>query len=276
MSETPDITLILPAYNEVRSIEQTIRETVEYFTARSLHYEIIVAADGDDGTRELVAGLSRKDPCVRVIGQPERRGKGRGVREAVAIANGHVIGYVDADNKVSIREIEKIAPWLRQGYEVVIGSRAIHGSLIEQKQAWYRRIGSKGFYVFLHSLIGLPGVRDTQCGFKFFPSSVAKHLFDIQTIDGYMFDIEILVLAQRLGYGIKEVPIRWHDDGDSRLELLRGNIRNVRDVWQIRRRTQNTPLQRAAAAGQVWREPEVPRLYEAVSNSPLDNETEIG
>jgi glycosyltransferase involved in cell wall biosynthesis len=276
MSETPDITLILPAYNEASIIEQTITETVGYFTARRWHYEIIVAADGDDGTRELVAGLSRRDPRIRVIGQPERRGKGRGIREAVAIARGNVIGYADADNKVSIREIEKVDPWLQQGYEVVIGSRGCRGSLIEQEQPWYRRIGSKGFYVFLHSLIGLPGVRDTQCGFKFFPASVAKHLFAIQTIDGYMFDIEILVLAQRLGYRIKEVPIRWHDDGDSRLELLRGNIRNVRDVWQIRRRTPNVPLQRAAAAGQVWREQDVPRLYESVAEAPLDHETEIG
>jgi dolichyl-phosphate beta-glucosyltransferase len=259
MTETPDITLILPAYNEVRRIEQTLTETIEYFKARRLHYEIIVPADGDDGTRELVAGLSRRDPRIWVTGQPERRGKGRGVREAVAIATGNVIGYADADNKVPIREFDKIEPWLQQSYEVVIGSRGSRGSLIEQKQPWYRRIGSKGFYVFLHSLIGLPGVRDTQCGFKFFPASVAKHLFAIQTIDGYMFDIEILVLAQRLGYRIKEVPIRWRDDGDSRLELLRDNIRNVRDVWQIRRRTQTIPLQRAAAAGQLWREPAGPR-----------------
>jgi dolichyl-phosphate beta-glucosyltransferase len=230
----PDISLILPAYNEVRTIAKTIAEVIAYFDRRALTYEIIVAADGDDGTREVVAELGSRNPAIRVIGNRARLGKGRGVRDAVAMATGTVIGYADADNKVPIDEYDKIAPYLKDGWHVVIGSRALDQSRVERRQPLYRRIGSTGFSVFMHAVVGLPGIVDTQCGFKFFPRSVAADLFRRQRIDGYMFDVEILAIAMRLGYRIKQVPIRWRDDGDSRLNLVRGNLRNVVDIFRIR------------------------------------------
>ena len=234
MDNCPDISLILPAYNEVNSIARTIGEVQQYFASRKLAYEIVVSADGNDGTRELVSELAAQEPRIQVMGQPERLGKGRGIRQAVAIATGSVIGFADADNKVPIEELDKLRPFFDEGYDIVIGSRALASSRIERKQPLYRRLGSAGFAIFLHTIIGLSNVPDTQCGFKFFKRHVAKDLFRRQKIDGYMFDVEILALAQRLSYSLKQVPIRWHDDGDSRLELLRGNIRNVRDIFRIR------------------------------------------
>ncbi|MCP5116642.1 MAG: glycosyltransferase family 2 protein, partial [bacterium] len=225
----PRVSLIFPAYNEAERIENTIRETAEFFRKRELSHEIIVAADGDDNTREIVRGMAAGDPAIRVIGQRERRGKGRGIREAVAIANGEIVGYADADNKVPIEEFNKIEPWLRDGFEVVTGCRASAEAEIECRQPLYRRIGATGFRVFMHTVVGLRDVQDTQCGFKFFPAKVAKRLFEAQRIDGYMFDVEILALAARWGYRIKSVPIRWRDDGDSRLDLVAGNVRNVID-----------------------------------------------
>ena len=230
----PRISLIFPAYNEAGRIENTIRETIEFFTKRKLSYEVVVAADGDDNTREIVRGMAATDPAIRVIGQPERRGKGRGIREAVALATGEIVGYADADNKVPIDEFDKIAPWLEQGYEVVIGSRASTESSIERKQPLYRQIGAQGFHIFMRTVVGLTNVPDTQCGFKFFPADVAKALFAAQKVDGYMFDVEILALAAKWGYRIKAVPIRWRDDGDSRLDLIAGNVRNVIDIFKIR------------------------------------------
>lgn len=228
-----DLSLVLPAYNERASILQTIDQAFAYFNSRGIQAEVIVAADGDDGTRELVRGAAgRKE--LRVIGYRERRGKGRGVREAIMLARGRTVGYADADNKVPITEFDKIRPWLEQGYDVVTGSRAMAQSQIERRQPWFRRLGAKGFYYFLQASVGLPGIVDTQCGFKFFPRAVALRLFELQRIDGYMFDVEILALAQRIGYRIIEVPIRWHDDGDSRLQLFRGNVRNALDVFRIR------------------------------------------
>lgn len=232
MAFEPDITLILPAYNEARVIPQTIGEAVRYFAGAGLRYEIIVAADGTDGTRETVRELARENPALRAIGEDRRRGKGLGVREAVAVASGAVIGYADADNKVPIEEYEKFRPLLGQGIEVVIGTRR-SGALIERPQPLYRRIGSRGFLWFTQTAVGLPGINDSQCGFKFFQRAAAKELFRRQKIDSYMADVEILAIARRLGYRIRQVPIRWRDDADSRLNLIAGNLRNVRDIFRI-------------------------------------------
>jgi len=229
-----DVTLILPAYNEARNITTTLTEAVDYFRARSRTYEIIVAADGDDGTRELAREFANSNTSVSVIGEPVRRGKGKGIREGVMIATGNIIGFADADNKVPISEFDKLEVCFREDYDLVIGSRGLATSRIDQQQPWYRRVGSRGFGHFMHAVVGLPGIRDTQCGFKFFRKAVAKDLFSRQRIDGYMFDVEILALAQRLNYRMLEVPIIWRDDADSRLQLVSGNVRNAIDIFKIR------------------------------------------
>jgi dolichyl-phosphate beta-glucosyltransferase len=230
----PSLSIVVPAYNEARSIGGTLAAMRRYLDARSYAYEIIVSADGDDGTREVVGKLAADDPRVSVIGSAGRGGKGRGVRNGVARARGKVVGFVDADAKTPIDELEKLLPWLDQGYDLVIGSRGLAESQIEVAQRWYRRLGSRGFGILMHLVMGLPHVRDTQCGFKFFRGAVARDLFARQRIDGYMFDIEILHLAARAGYRVKEVGVRWRDDGDSRLDLVAGNARNLADLLRIR------------------------------------------
>jgi len=232
MASNPDISLILPAYNEARVIPRTIADAVEYFTSRRLRYEIIVAADGADGTREVVRDLASANPALQAIGEDARRGKGRGIREAVALATGLWIGYADADNKVPIQEFDKFRPLLEEGIEAAIGTRR-GGATIERAQPLYRRIGSRGFLWFMQMAVGLPGINDSQCGFKFFQHAAAKELFRRQKIDSYMADVEILAIARRLGYRIRQVPIRWRDDADSRLNLVSGNLRNVRDIFRI-------------------------------------------
>ena len=169
---------------------------------------------------------------MRAIGQDARRGKGLGIRNAVAIATGAVIGYADADNKVPIDEFDKFRPELENGIDVVIGTRR-GGASIEKAQPLYRRAGSLGFLWFMQTVVGLPGINDSQCGFKFFQRAAAKEVFRRQKIDAYMFDVEILAIARRLGYRIKQVPIRWRDDADSRLNIVSGNLRNVRDIFRI-------------------------------------------
>ena len=234
MSSNKKITLILPSYNEIHSIGSTILEAVGYFESHRLLYEIIVSADGNDGTREFVKGLSAQNPNIQVIGHIQRRGKGSGIREAVEIAQGTFIGFADADNKTPITELDKVIPFLEQGIDMVIGSRAERQSIIERQQPWFRRIGSRGFAVLMHSVVGLWDIQDTQCGFKFFQGEIARNLFAYQKIDGYMYDVEILYLARLLHYQIYQVPVRWRDDGDSRLQLVRGNIRNIVDIFRLR------------------------------------------
>ncbi|VTR92736.1 glycosyl transferase : Glycosyl transferase, family 2 OS=Solibacter usitatus (strain Ellin6076) GN=Acid_0575 PE=4 SV=1: Glycos_transf_2 [Gemmata massiliana] len=233
MSAPPQLSLVIPAFNEVATIQRTLRAIRDYLAPRGTTYELIVAADGADGTREAAAALARELP-VRVMGAPERRGKGRGVREGVLAATGEIVGFLDADYKVTIEEIEKVLPWLDRDYDIVIGSRAAAGADIRVRQPWYRRIGSKGFALVMRPLIGLHGIGDTQCGFKFFRAEVARDLFSRQRIDGYMFDVEILSLAVRAGYRIKEVGVAWQDDGDTRLKLVSGNWKNFKDLFRIR------------------------------------------
>ena len=229
----PSLSLIVPAYNEVATIQQTLRAIRDYLAPRGYEFELIVAADGTDGTREAAAALAGELP-VTVMGEPHRRGKGRGVREGVRIATGEIVGFLDADYKVAIDEIERILPWFDAGYDVVIGSRAAAGAEIRVAQPWYRRLGSKAFALVMRPLVGLWGIADTQCGFKFFRAGVARDLFSRQRIDGYMFDVEVLSLALRSGYRVKEVGVNWRDDGDTRLKLVSGNYRNLKDLFRIR------------------------------------------
>lgn len=229
-----DISLIIPAYNEVKSITETIEEAQIYFVSKELSYEIIISADGNDGTYELVQSMAQIDPHLQVIGNKERGGKGLGIRRAIPLATGRFVGFTDADNKTPISEFDKFLPHLEVGCEVVIGSRGIKGSVIQRRQKWYRRLGSKGFAIFMHFIVGLNGIVDTQCGFKFFQGAIASKLFSQQQIDGYMFDVEILYLARQNNYRIMQIPIAWRDDGDTRLQLLRGNIQNMLDIFRIR------------------------------------------
>jgi dolichyl-phosphate beta-glucosyltransferase len=152
----------------------------------------------------------------------------------MAQASGRIVGFIDADNKVSIEEFDNMEPWFGRGFDLVIGSRAMDESRIERRQPLYRRVGSQGFRLVMNAVVGLPGITDSQCGFKFFTRQAGRELFRLQQIDGYMFDVEILALAQRLGYRVKQVPIGWRDDGDSRLQLLRGNFQNMVDLFRIR------------------------------------------
>jgi dolichyl-phosphate beta-glucosyltransferase len=234
MAPIVKVSVVIPAYNEARRIAATIHDAQSYFESRNLAYEIVVSAEGTDGTREVAAALGRNNPAITVIGSPARRGKGRGIRETIRLTTGDIVGFVDADHKTPMRAFDDFAVLLQQGYDLVIGSRGLPGAVIERPQPLHRRIGSRGFALFMHAVVGLRDYSDTQCGFKFFRRQIAIDLFSRQRIDGYMFDVEILYLASKAGYRIGQVPVQWRDDGDSRLQLVMGNARNFADILRIR------------------------------------------
>jgi dolichyl-phosphate beta-glucosyltransferase len=229
-----DLSLVVPAYNEAGRIRQTLQAVTAHLAARGLAYEVIVAADGDDGTREIAALLSADDPHIAVMGGTQRRGKGHAIRLGVGRASGRVVAFVDGDGKTPIEELDRLLPWLERGYDVVIGSRALPESRVEVRAPLHRRLGSRVFRAGVRALLGLGGLSDTQCGCKVFRGDVARDLFARQRIDGYMFDVEVLHLAFRSGYRVKEVGVRWRDDGDSRLDLVAGSWRNLVDLLRIR------------------------------------------
>lgn len=234
MPATPYLSVVLPAYNEAEAIRRTLTAMRTYLEAQSYSYEIIVAADGDDETPEIVREMARDWLSLTLTSVKGRHGKGHGLKRGMALARGEIVGFLDADYKTPVDEIEKVLPWFDEGYHIVAGSRAASGSRIEEAQPLYRVIGSRVFGMAVRALIGLRHIRDTQCGFKFFTHDAASTIFERVRIDGYMCDVEILWLAQRLGYRVKEVGITWRDDGDSRLQLISGNAQNAVDLIRIR------------------------------------------
>jgi dolichyl-phosphate beta-glucosyltransferase len=149
---------------------------------------------------------------------------------------------MDADYKTPIEDLPRLLVWLDRGYDVVIGSRAGPEARVEVPQPVYRRVGSRVFGLAMHLTVGLWDIVDTQCGFKCFTGAAARDLFARQRIDGYMFDVEVLYLAKRSGYRIKQVGVRWRDDADSRLDLVAGNWTNALDLLRIRFGRHPTPV----------------------------------
>ncbi len=246
------LTLVMPAYNEGRRIGVALEKTLAYLSCQPYNSQVIVVDDGSrDNTAQVAQGFCTLAPdlrkgtsSLRLLRNESNRGKGYSIRRGVAEATGCFVGFTDADYKTPIEEFDKILPWLQDGFDVVIGSRGMLESRIEVAQPLYRQLGSKAFAVAMHLLIGLPEIRDTQCGFKFFRREVALDVFARQQVDGYMFDAESLAIAQGLGYRIKQVPIRWHNDADSRYKVVSGTLRNLSELIRIRLRLWRNPPSR--------------------------------
>lgn len=239
----PYLSLILPAYNEASAINNTLSAMRPFLDSQGYSYEVIVASDGDDETPDIVRGIAGTWPELKLEARRGRHGKGHGIRRGVALANGEVVGFLDADYKTPVDEIERVLPLLAHGYDIVVGSRGVAESRVQVPARLYRRIGSRFFAFGLRALIGLHEIRDTQCGFKFFTAQAAREIFSQTVIDGYMCDIEVLWPAKRFGYRVKELGVLWRDDADSRLDLVAGNLQNCLELLRIRfeRYSQPTP-----------------------------------
>jgi dolichyl-phosphate beta-glucosyltransferase len=224
VSPSPYLSLIVPAYNEAGSIRDSLTAMRTFLDLQPYSYEVIVAADGDDGTASIVEVLAASWPNLQQTAVAGRHGKGHALRRGARLATGDVIGFLDADYKTPIDEVSRMLPWLDQGVHLVVGSRGLQDSQVQRKQRWYRQIGSRVFGIGMHAIVGL----------NFFRRAAAREIFRRTRIDGYMCDVEILWLAQHLGYTVREVGILWRDDGDSRLDLISGNIRNFVDLFRIR------------------------------------------
>jgi glycosyltransferase involved in cell wall biosynthesis len=240
----PRISLVLPAYREAKTIARTLAGARAHLERAGGDYEIVAVCGGDDGTAAAARAAAAGDPRVIVLDEPRRAGKGRAVRAGVAVARGVIVGFADADGKVPFPEMDGLVEWLHRGFDVAIGSRARPDSRIERRPRPVRRAGSRLFSALRRALVPLPGIADTQCGFKFFRGESARALFARQRVDGYMFDVEVLALALAAGLRVKEVGVRWADDGDSRLDLV-ASARNVLDLLRIA--SQSTKTSRSGA-----------------------------
>jgi dolichyl-phosphate beta-glucosyltransferase len=196
------LSVVIPAYNEEKRIGTTLKRISDYLLKKDYLYEIIVVDDGSvDGTCRLVGEIAEQIPCIRLLKNGVNRGKGYSVRKG--------------------------------GYNIVIGSRALPESEILLRQTWYRECMGKIFNRLVQ-LLAIPEIKDTQCGFKLFKRKVAGFLFERQRIDGFGFDAEILFIARKSGYKVREVPVRWINSPDSRVHILKDSILMLRDLLIMR------------------------------------------
>lgn len=227
------LSVVIPAYNEAKRIGATLRKINEYSLKKDYQYEIIVVDDGSsDGTCGLVREIARQIPCIRLLENEVNRGKGYSVRAGILSSRGQLVMFSDADLSTPIQEIDKLATWIDRGYDIAIGSRALPGSEILVRQSWCRQGMGKVFNSLVR-LLTVSQIKDTQCGFKLFRKDVAGFLFEKQTITGFAFDVEILFIASKSGYRIKEVPVQWIDSPGSRVHILKDSVAMLSDLVRI-------------------------------------------
>ncbi len=237
MSPSLHLSVVIPAYNEAVRVPPYLAEVTAYLATRGQSHEILVADDGStDQTASVVERLSLTKPAVRVIRLSPNRGKGHAVRTGILQARGALMLVTDADGAAPIRELERLERALERGADLAIGSRflASRDPRYHVKARWHRTVLGNLFNGVVQRL-GIPGITDTQCGFKLFRAAPALDLFSVSTIDGYGFDLEILFLAQRRGYRIDEVPINWSDQPGTKVRVLRDGFRMLRELLTVRR-----------------------------------------
>ena len=229
------LTIVIPAYNETSRIVSALEQVLPFVQARPETCEVLIVDDGStDDTAEIVEQASRQSGPVRLLRNPENRGKGFAVRNGVLNANGEYLLFTDADLSTPITEVDRLLEPLKSSYDVVFGSRALKPEWVYPRQPWTRQAAGKMFNLFVRSLAGLD-FRDTQCGFKAFRREAAQAIFSKQTIPGFAFDVEVLYLARKLGYQALEVPVHWANDTRSQLRPFRDGPRMFVDLLRIRR-----------------------------------------
>lgn len=228
------LSVIVPSYNEEKRISNTLFDIDRYLSRQQYDYEIIVVSDGSkDKTAQAVKELQPKIKNLKLIDNKENHGKGYVVRQGLLEAKGEYRLFTDADNSTPISEVEKMEPFFREGFDIIIGSRDIKGALITNPQPFYRKTLGNIFNLMVQIVVGLWGIWDTQCGFKALSAEAAKNIMTKCKIDRWAFDPEILAVGKKLGYKIKQVPVIWNNDIESKVKL-RSTFKMALDLFVIR------------------------------------------
>ncbi|MGQ0604560.1 MAG: dolichyl-phosphate beta-glucosyltransferase [Anaerolineales bacterium] len=231
------LSVIIPAYNEAQRLGPNLSPVLDFLARHYADSELIIVDDGStDATAESVRRAIATEPRARLISYQPNHGKGYAVRTGVAASRGDLVLFMDADLATPLDEIPDILGVLADTQaDIVIGSRGLPASAIAVKPPPFRRFASWVFDQIKYALVGLRGLADTQCGFKVFRGGIARQLFALGKVDRFMFDVEILFLAERAGLVIREMPVAWADQPGSKVRFLEGVISMFRDLWLIRR-----------------------------------------
>jgi dolichyl-phosphate beta-glucosyltransferase len=234
LQQIPNLSIIIPAFNEEKRIRATLDEIDTFFSERQLTVEVIVSDDGSsDNTSEIVRNFKPSCFDLDLIRFQENRGKAAALREGVLNAKGSLILICDADLSTPVSELDKLLPYIQSGeFSIAIASRALKDSTVEVHQPLYRELLGKSFNL-LAQILAVPGIWDTQCGFKLFASDVGKILFSKMTVNDFAYDVEILTIAQENGYKIIEVPIKWINSPETKLKVLKDVPLMFLSLWRI-------------------------------------------
>ena len=224
----------MPCYNEEQRLPRTIEQIERYLDGKDVPYELILVDDGSaDGTRLIMDAAAERRASVRVEALPHNRGKGRALAVGVEAAKGDEILLTDADLSTPIEELEKLQAALQNGAGVAIGSRALRASKVEVSQPLYRVLMGKAFNLIVQAVL-LPGIWDTQCGFKLFRAEVAHRVFAGLVTDGFGYDPEVLYRARKQGVKIAEVPVVWRNSSPTKVSPISSSLDMLRHVIRIR------------------------------------------
>lgn len=220
MEEKIHLSIVIPSYNEAKRIAVTLLDLDRYLSRQEYSYEIIVVNDGSsDNTAQVVNKTGELIKNLRLIDNKENHGKGYVTKQGMLEAKGEYRLFMDADNSTKIDHLDLFWPEIKNGNDIVIGSIEIKGAKIEEKAQWYRRwLGSLAKYI-IRFVAGLWEIKDTQRGFKLFNQKSAETIFPKQTLMRWGFDFEILALAKKMGFKIKEMPVDWHNPAESGVKI---------------------------------------------------------
>lgn len=229
-----NVSIIVPVFNESKRLGKTLHAIDRYMQSKKHDYEIIVVDDGsDDKTSDLVREIQHTVYRLKLLPLPKHQGKGSAVKKGMLLAKGKARLFMDADGSTGIEEVEKLLPYLSGGLDVVVGSRLVAGAVKKTRQNLLREFLGWTFRRITHTLIQTHIV-DTQNGFKVFSDTAAQKIFSNMQTREWAFDIEILVLAKKFNYTVKEVGIVWVNDGRSTMRFL-SMLRMLIDLLWIRR-----------------------------------------
>ena len=231
---TVELSIVVPCYNEQDRLPETIERIVRYMDSRGTPYELVLSDDGStDGTRQVMDDAAAKHHAVRIVALPKNRGKGRALAEGVKAATGARILVCDADLSTPIEELTELEKAFNAGAGVAIGSRSIKGSRVEIHQPIYRVLMGKVFNLIVQATL-LPGLWDTQCGFKLFRADLAHEVFGALTTNGFAYDPEVLYLARKRGERIAEVPVVWRNSAPTKVAAFRSSLDMFLNVLRVR------------------------------------------
>lgn len=230
----PYLSIVIPAYNESARIERTLSNVMATVEAQAWDAEVLVIDDGStDDTPAIISRWMREFPRLHLVQNPGNRGKGYSVRNGLLQAAGEIVMFTDADLSAPLEEAELLIAAINQGADVAIGSRWMDRTRQTIHQPLYRQFFGRCFNWITRTVMGLP-FKDTQCGFKAFRRPAAQIVFRLQRIERWGFDPEILFIARKLNYTIKEVPVTWGHDERSRISYLKDGLKMLEEMAVIR------------------------------------------